>query len=120
MAHDGKTLLLYMCEQRMATTMTFTFPFLLKDSTWSEPKSLGKKDQPAAVRRNDPLPGCRWVTLYFSSNRPGGIGDNDIWMTRRLDSSWTRWTDPVNLGEPINTPDWDAFLPWMPAVNTLI
>jgi outer membrane protein OmpA-like peptidoglycan-associated protein len=49
------------------------------------------------------------VTLYFSSNRPGGLGDNDIWMTKRLDDTWQKWSDPVNLGAPINTEDWDAF-----------
>ena len=49
------------------------------------------------------------VTLYFSSNRPGGLGDNDIWMTKRLDKTWTKWSEPVNLGSPINTRDWDAF-----------
>jgi hypothetical protein len=48
-------------------------------------------------------------TLYFSSDRPGGIGDNDIWKTRRLDKTWQKWSDPVNLGSPINTPEWDAF-----------
>jgi outer membrane protein OmpA-like peptidoglycan-associated protein len=49
------------------------------------------------------------VTMYFSSNRPGGLGDNDIWMTKRLDKSWTKWSEPVNLGAPINTEGWDAF-----------
>ena len=48
-------------------------------------------------------------TLYFSSDRPGGVGDNDIWKTRRLDKTWQKWSDPVNLGSPINTPEWDAF-----------
>jgi len=49
------------------------------------------------------------VTLYFSSNRPGTIGDNDIWMTKRLDSTWPKWSEPQNLGAPINTEDWEAF-----------
>jgi OOP family OmpA-OmpF porin len=30
-------------------------------------------------------------------------------MTKRLDDSWQKWSDPVNLGAPINTPEWDAF-----------
>lgn len=109
MAHDGKTLLLYMCEQKDGYNNDIYVSFLLKDSTWSEPKSLGKKINLPQYDEMTPYLAADGVTLYFSSNRPGGIGDNDIWMTRRLDSSWTRWTDPVNLGEPINTPDWDAF-----------
>ena len=41
------------------------------------------------------------VTLYFTSSRPGGLGNNDIWR-----STWdgTAWSDPVNLGAPINSP----------------
>ncbi|MGZ8523371.1 MAG: OmpA family protein, partial [Chitinophagaceae bacterium] len=34
---------------------------------------------------------------------------NDIWMSKRLDSTWLKWSEPVNLGAPINTPEWDAF-----------
>lgn len=49
------------------------------------------------------------VTLYFSSNRPGGYGSNDIWMTRRLDDTWQTWSEPVNLGSEINTSDWDGY-----------
>ncbi|WP_343763533.1 OmpA family protein [Gangjinia marincola] len=47
-------------------------------------------------------------TLYFSSNGHGGRGSNDIFVTKRLDDTWTNWSTPVNLGAPINTPGYDA------------
>lgn len=42
-------------------------------------------------------------TLYFSSNRPGGMGGMDIWKVG-LDENGNVVTDPENLGEPINSP----------------
>ena len=41
-------------------------------------------------------------TLYFVSNRPGGIGSYDIWKSTLTDEG--QWTNPVNLGPSINTP----------------
>ncbi|WP_316766355.1 OmpA family protein [Pedobacter frigiditerrae] len=41
-------------------------------------------------------------TLYFVSNRPGGIGGYDIWKSTLTDEG--KWTDPVNLGPKVNTP----------------
>ena len=40
-------------------------------------------------------------TLYFISDMPGGLGENDIW---KVASDGGGWGDPVNLGEEINTP----------------
>ncbi|MEM9929352.1 MAG: hypothetical protein AAF840_06015, partial [Bacteroidota bacterium] len=42
-------------------------------------------------------------SLYFASNRPGGQGGFDLYVSRRLDDSWEKWTLPVNLGFTINT-----------------
>jgi OOP family OmpA-OmpF porin len=109
MAHDAKTLLLYMTEQKDGYDNDIYVCFLQRDGTWTEPRSLGKKINLPNYDEMTPYLAADGVTLYFSSNRPGGLGDNDIWMTKRLDSTWTKWTDPVNLGAPINTPDWDAF-----------
>lgn len=40
-------------------------------------------------------------TLYFSSNRPGGLGGYDLWKsTLKKDGTWT---NPVNLGPGVNT-----------------
>lgn len=108
MAHDGQTLLLYMSEEKGSAVSDIYVCFLLKDGTWTEPKSLGKKIN-TRYDEMTPYLAADGVTMYFSSDRPGGFGDNDIWMSRRLDNSWQKWSDPVNLGEPINTADWDAF-----------
>lgn len=40
-------------------------------------------------------------TLFFTSDKPGGEGGTDLWMSRRIPDGWDR---PVNLGSTINTP----------------
>lgn len=109
MAHDGKTLLLYMTPDKGSFYNDIYVCFALQDGTWSEPKSLGKKINLEKYDEMTPYLAADGETLYFSSDRPGGLGDNDIWMTKRLDKTWQKWSEPVNLGAPINTPDWDAF-----------
>jgi len=41
-------------------------------------------------------------TLYFASKGHQGYGGFDIWVTRRLDDSWTNWSEPENLGPAVN------------------
>ncbi|HZI23971.1 MAG TPA: OmpA family protein, partial [Chryseolinea sp.] len=48
-------------------------------------------------------------TLYFSSTGFSGYGGNDIFITRRLDDTWTNWSEPENLGPEINSPLEDLF-----------
>jgi len=48
-------------------------------------------------------------TLYFSSDGHGGLGGLDVFKsTRTSDTTWTEWSEPVNLGKDINGPadDW--------------
>jgi OmpA-OmpF porin, OOP family len=47
-------------------------------------------------------------TLYFSS-KINSYGDGDIYVSKRLDSTWQHWTKPQNLGPQINTPGWDGY-----------
>lgn len=42
-------------------------------------------------------------TLYFSSDGRNGYGGLDIYMSKRLDHTWTNWSEPVNLGPGINS-----------------
>lgn len=48
-------------------------------------------------------------TLYFVSEGHPGYGGADIWMTKRLDDTWTNWSKPVNMGNKINTTGFDAY-----------
>jgi OOP family OmpA-OmpF porin len=109
MAHDGQTLLLYMSTEQGSPDNDIYVCFLTNDGTWTEPKSISKKINGPQSNEMTPYLASDGVTLYFSSNREGGLGDNDIWMAKRLDNSWQKWSDPVNLGAPINTTGWDAF-----------
>jgi OmpA-OmpF porin, OOP family len=109
MANDGQTLLFYMSDEQGSYNNDLYVCFLETDGSWTEPKSLGKKINLPKYNEMTPYVASDGVTMYFSSDRPGGLGNNDIWMTKRLDKTWQKWSDPVNLGSPINTPDWDAF-----------
>jgi len=109
MLNDGKTLLLYMTPEKGGNKYDLFVCFLQGDGTWSEPKTLGKKIDLPDYDERTPYMASDGVTMYFSSDRPGGLGNNDIYMTKRLDKTWQKWSEPVNLGSPINTPDWDAF-----------
>jgi flagellar motor protein MotB len=53
-------------------------------------------------------------TLYFASNGHNGYGNLDIFVSRRLDETWTNWSEPENLGPGINTAYDDAFFGFTP------
>jgi OOP family OmpA-OmpF porin len=108
LTQDLQALVLYMTPVPGSPDNDLFVCFPQDDGTWSEPKSLGKQINFPGDEMT-PYIAADGVTMYFSSNRPGGMGDNDIWMTKRLDKSWTKWSTPVNLGSPINTEGWDAF-----------
>lgn len=109
MANNGQAIIFYMTEEPQGRNNDLYVSFLEPDDTWTEPKSLGKKINLRSYNETTPYLAPDGVTMYFSSNRPGGLGQNDIWMTKRLDSTWQKWSDPVNLGSPINTREMDCF-----------
>jgi hypothetical protein len=53
-------------------------------------------------------------TLYFSSDGYNGYGGLDIFMSKRLDRTWTNWSKPENLGPGINTPFDDSYFGFTP------
>lgn len=82
--------------------------FKKEDGTWTEPKSMGPTVNSASSEIS-PYLAADERTLYFSSQGFPGYGGSDIFVSRRLDDSWTNWSEPENFGEPLNTPEFDAY-----------
>lgn len=82
--------------------------FLQNDSTWSEPKNIGANINTFA-EETSPFLAADGKTLYFSTAGWPGYGKNDIFVSRRLDETWKKWSKPKNLGLKVNTKNWDAY-----------
>ncbi|MEP7220243.1 MAG: hypothetical protein ABI876_15070, partial [Bacteroidota bacterium] len=68
---------------------------------WSIPTNLGLQVN-GSYWDSQPCISADGSALYFSSNRPGGFGNRDIWACRRKRDG--TWDSPINAGEVINTP----------------
>lgn len=105
---DGQTMLLALERKDAIGKRDLYVSFRQADVTWSEPKSLGPvlntADEEAA-----PFLAIDNRTLYFTSQGHPGYGNGDIFVTRRLDDTWTNWSEPENLGLGINSPEWDGY-----------
>jgi len=71
-------------------------------SAWGTPVRL---DAPLSTDSADfyPFVSHDGLSLYFSSDRPGGFGGWDMWVAQRP-STDTTWGPPINLGPSVNTP----------------
>lgn len=76
--------------------------FFRDDSTWSEPKNMGDVLN-SVGDESSPFLAADDKTLYFSTNGRGGYGGYDIYVSKRLDDTWTNWSEPQNLGPDINS-----------------
>ena len=82
--------------------------FLQENGKWTEPMNLGN-DINTAHDESSPFLAADDETLYFSSKGFSGFGGSDIYISRRLDATWTNWTEPENLGRDINSQEDDVF-----------
>lgn len=81
--------------------------FLQKDNSWSAPKNMGAMLNSAASEITPTLSSDN-KTLYFASDGRSGYGSFDMYVSRRLDDTWTNWSEPMNLGNVLNSAGWDA------------
>ncbi|HTF04346.1 MAG TPA: OmpA family protein, partial [Bacteroidia bacterium] len=105
--HSSNNILLMSFVPKKKRTHDIYVSFRNGTNSFTEPAGIGLNTD--AYDEFSPYLAADGVTLYFSSDRPGGYGDGDIWMSRRLDSTWQKWSEPVNMGPDINTNTWDAW-----------
>jgi outer membrane protein OmpA-like peptidoglycan-associated protein len=94
---DGKTLFLYY-EEGAGDIYTST----LENGEWSKPVPLNKNINTPLFWETSASMSADGKKLYFTSNRPGGRGELDIYVSE-LDAKGS-WGKAVNLGPTINTP----------------
>jgi outer membrane protein OmpA-like peptidoglycan-associated protein len=82
--------------------------FLKPDDTWTEPKNIGPVVN-TGEPESTPFIAPDGVTMYFSTSGHVGYGNNDIFLTRRLDDTWLNWSVPENVGPIVNTNQWDGY-----------
>ncbi|EDM38285.1 possible outer membrane protein [Pedobacter sp. BAL39] len=80
-------------------------------NSWGKPFNLGAPVN-SAFWDSQPAISPDGSTLFFVSNRPGGLGGYDIWKSTLNKEGY--WADPVNLGPEINTP-YDEHTPYLHA-----
>ncbi|WP_224998896.1 OmpA family protein [Cesiribacter sp. SM1] len=99
---DGETMLISMESYSTYGLEDLYVSFRGSDGNWGEPQNLGPEIN-TAMQEMSAFLSADGRTLYFTSNRTGGKGSMDIWVSTRLDNSWKRWSKPQNVSS-INTP----------------
>lgn len=108
LANNRKTLLMSVQREDSRGDRDLYVSFMRADSSWSRPLNLGAVVNTAG-EESAPFLALDDKTLYFSSNGFSGYGGTDIYVTKRLDDTWTNWSEPENLGSDINSPKEDLF-----------
>jgi outer membrane protein OmpA-like peptidoglycan-associated protein len=103
---DGRTLVFTVCQgRRRGFGNCDLYVSYRSGDDWSNPENLGA-DVNSPSWDSQPALSADGRTLYFVSDRPGGVGKRDLWVCRR--DSTGRWGEARNLGRGINTPDDDV------------
>ena len=98
---DGRILYFTACDRMDGFGKCDLYVSYNHSDRWTSPLNLGGT---VNSRYSDKHPSVSsdGRELYFASDRPGGKGGLDIWMTRK--DKFDQWTTPINLGDSINTP----------------
>ena len=98
---DGKYLFFTGCNRPDGLGRCDIYVSHREGKDWGEPYNVGKPVN-SEYWESQPAISPDGKTLYFISNRPGGLGGYDIWKSTISDDA--KWGPAINLGPEINTP----------------
>lgn len=97
---DGTMVLFTGCDRDVLFRGCDLYYSVLRDDAWTKPSNIGKSINTPAWE-SQPCLTADGKTLFFVSDRVGGLGGRDIWYCKKNERGV--WTEPANLGSPINT-----------------
>lgn len=113
---DGRKIIFTSCVGRQGYGSCDLFESLRIGDEWTEPKNLGPAVN-SSEWESQPSLSADGRTLYFVSDRRGGAGRRDIWVSNLNEKG--EWTRARNLGKPINT-QYDEISPFIHVNNRVL
>ncbi|GAB5418690.1 MAG: OmpA family protein [Crocinitomicaceae bacterium] len=95
---DGQKVIIYLGRENNAGDL---YECVLNGDEWSKPESLGKNVNTKDYHESSACYSPDGNTIYFVSNKPGGLGGHDIYITKKDEKG--KWGEATNIGGVINT-----------------
>lgn len=105
---DGQTFAFTACNRKDGHGKCDIYIAKREGNKWTIPKNMGHPINTRNLERQPSL-SADGKTIYFTSDRPGTDGLEDLWVSH-FDGS--QWGEPINLGDSINTDgiEWAPFI----------
>lgn len=114
---DGRYMFFVLCDNRENIGSCDIYYSIRQGKEWSRPINLG---EPANSRywESNPVMSPTGDMIYFTTNRPGGLGSMDIWSVsvKIMNDGTLKTFNARPLGAPVNTPKAE-FAPFIHADN---
>ncbi len=119
-SNDGKIIMLSIESFNTKGGEDIYVLFGKSDGSWTDPKNIGSVVN-TAYQEVTPYLAEDNKTLFFASNgHANSEGSFDIYSTVRQDDSWTKWSQPANLGGDINSEGRESSYQHYPGANMAI
>ncbi|HRS68237.1 MAG TPA: OmpA family protein [Paludibacteraceae bacterium] len=114
---DGRYMFFVACDRKEGSGSCDIYYAIRSGDRWSTPINIGAPVNTAYWESN-PVLSPTGDELFFVSNRPPSLGGKDIWRcdVTILENGFLKFSNPQNIGTPINT-DKDDFAPFIHADN---